>query len=128
MSQWCRLRFSEEENPTRREILVGGAGALMATAFAFAMPSRSFTNPLGKPVGLELYTVRAELDKDNDRTLRQIAAVGYQEVETGISPKRKAADLKESRQDAGLNCRSLHMGFGGMYEAGGTRSRLGRSM
>jgi sugar phosphate isomerase/epimerase len=61
--------------------------------------------------------VGAELDKDYDGTLRQIAAIGYQEVETGVSPKRKATDVRKSLQDAGLRCQSLHMGFGGMDEA-----------
>ena len=90
---------------------------MLTTAFAFGTPSQLFANPLGKPIGLELYTVGAELDKDYDGTLRQIAAIGYKEIETGVSPKRKAGDVKKSLQDAGLNCQSLHMGFGGIDEA-----------
>ena len=100
---------------SRRELLVGG-GAL-ATTFAWKTPSPLSANPLGKPIGLELYTVTAELDKDYDGTLRQIAAIGYQEVETGVSPKRKAADVKKSLQDAGLRCRAMHIGMGGIEEA-----------
>ena len=105
--------------PSRRDFLITSRGALAATAFTIAQPSELFANPLGKPIGLELYTVGAELDKDFDGTLRQIAAIGYKEVETGISvsPKRKAADVKKSLQDAGLQCRALHMGLGGMEEA-----------
>jgi sugar phosphate isomerase/epimerase len=103
--------------PSRRELLIGGSGALVATALGLGRPSRLFANPLGKPIGLQLYTVGAELDKDYDGTLRQIAAIGYKEIETGVSPKHKAADVKKSLQDAGLQCKSLHMGFGGMDEA-----------
>lgn len=99
--------------PSRRELLIGGS----ALVLGFGNPKRLFANPLGKPIGLELYTVGAELDKDYDGTLRQIAAIGYQEVETGVSPKRKAADVKKSFEDAGLRCQALHMGFGGMEEA-----------
>src|SRR5271154_4165960 len=102
---------------SRRDFLVGSGGAMAAAAFAFGAASELVANPLGKPIGLELYTVGAELDKDYDGTLRQIAAIGYKEVETGVSTKRKAADVKKSLQDAGLLCRSLHMGFGGMEEA-----------
>src|SRR5450755_419457 len=104
---------------SRREVLISGGGALAATAAAFALgkPSQLFANALGKPIGLELYTVGAELDKDFDGTLRQIAAIGYKEVETGVSPKRTAAEVKKSLQDAGLGCRALHMGMGGMEEA-----------
>jgi sugar phosphate isomerase/epimerase len=101
---------------SRRELLIGG-GALAATAFASNGPSQLFANPLGKPIGLELYTVSAELDKDYDQTLQQVAAIGYQEVETGVSPKRKAADVKKSLQNAGLRCRAMHMGMGGIEQA-----------
>ncbi len=101
---------------SRRDVLIGG-GAFAVGAFALAGPSRLFADPLGKPIGLELYTVSAELDKDYDGTLRQIATIGYKEVETGVSTKRKAGDVKKSLQDAGLGCRSLHIGMGGMEEA-----------
>jgi sugar phosphate isomerase/epimerase len=97
--------------------LIGGSGVLVATAFGLVRPLRLLANPLGKPIGLELYTVGAELDKDYDGTLRQIAAIGYKEVETGVSEKRKAADVKKSLQAAGLGCQALHMSFGGMEEA-----------
>jgi hypothetical protein len=33
------------------------------------------------PIGLQLYTVRAELQNDFDGTLAKVAAIGYQEVE-----------------------------------------------
>ncbi len=102
---------------SRRELLIGGSGALVAAALGLGKPSRLLANPLGKPIGLELYTVGAELDKDYDGTLRQIAAIGYKEVETGVSPKHTAADVKKSLKDAGLQCKSLHMSFGGMEEA-----------
>jgi sugar phosphate isomerase/epimerase len=104
---------------SRREVLIRGGGAIAATMIAVTLgrPSRAFGDALGKPIGLELYTVGAELDKDFDGTLRQIAAIGYKEVETGVSPKRKAADVKKSLHDAGLGCRALHVGMGGMEEA-----------
>jgi len=103
--------------PSRRELLIGGGSAFAASAFALGLPKLLSANPLGKPIGLELYTVGAELEKDYDGTLRQIAAIGYKEVETGVSPKRKAAEVKKSLQDAGLRCQALHMGFGGIEEA-----------
>src|SRR5271170_4047152 len=102
---------------SRRKLLGGGSGALVAAAFGSGIQWWVLADPLGKTIRVELYTVGAELDKDYDGTLLQIAAIGYKEVETGVSPKRKAADVKKSLQDAGLLCRSLHMGFGGMEEA-----------
>jgi len=102
---------------SRRDFLIGSAGAFAATALTFNWPAELLANPLGKPIGLQLYTVGAELEKDYDGTLRQIAAIGYKEIETGVSPKHKAADVKKSLEEAGLRCRSIHMGFGGMEEA-----------
>jgi sugar phosphate isomerase/epimerase len=110
---------------SRRDFLIGSGGALAATAFVLGDSAELLANPLGKPIGLELYTVGAELDKDYDGTLQKIAAIGYKEVETGVSPKRKAADVKKSLEAAGLSCRALHMGFGGMEEAIGYAKEIG---
>src|SRR5438105_2737021 len=95
---------------SRREFLITGAGTLATAAIALSGPTEMHANPLGKPIGLELYTVGAELDKEYDGTLRQIAAIGYKEVETGVSPKKTAAEVKKSLHDAGLGCQALHMG------------------
>ena len=102
---------------SRREFLISGAGALAAGAFVLWQPSGLRANPLGKPIGLELYTVNAELDKDYDGTLHQIAAVGYKEVEAGVSSKRSAADVRKSLRAAGLQCQAMHIGMGGIDEA-----------
>ena len=42
---------------------------------------------LHMPIGLELYTVGKEMDEDPRGTLKQVAAVGYKEVE--LSPMSK---------------------------------------
>jgi sugar phosphate isomerase/epimerase len=69
---------------TRRDFL--GAAALGAAAVAIPasaeslVPSpRSFLSP--QPIGLQLYTVRDLMEKDVEYTLRQVAGVGYKEVE-----------------------------------------------
>ena len=41
-----------------------------------------FANPYGKPIGLQLYTLRDELEKDVPGTIKKVAAIGYREVET----------------------------------------------
>ena len=38
-------------------------------------------DPLGLPLGLQLYSVRDSLPKDYEGTLRQLGAIGYREVE-----------------------------------------------
>jgi len=103
--------------PSRRDFLAVSGGTLAATALDLSMPSWLAANPLGQPIGLELYTVNAELDKDYDGTLKQVAAIGYKEVEAGVSPKKTAADMKKSFDAVGLRCQAMHMGFGGLEEA-----------
>src|SRR5438477_1559672 len=51
---------------SRREFLISGAGTWPTAAFALSRPTDIHANPLGKPIGLELYTVGAELDNDYD--------------------------------------------------------------
>jgi sugar phosphate isomerase/epimerase len=115
-TSWCSYQ-EDKVKPSRRDFLIGSGGLLAATAFMIGRPAELLANPLGKPIGLQLYTVGAELEKDYDGTLRQIAAIGYKEIETGVSPKHKAADVKKSLQDVGLRCHSIHMGVGGMEDA-----------
>jgi sugar phosphate isomerase/epimerase len=67
-----------------------------------------FANPYGKPIGLQLYTVRGELEKDVPGTLKKVGAIGYKEVEIydlyGMSPAQFGKLLK----DNGLTAVSGH--------------------
>jgi sugar phosphate isomerase/epimerase len=64
------------------------------------------------PVGLELYSVREELKKNPDDTIRAVAKMGYQAVEF-YAPyfDWTAAQAKQMRQlmdDLGIKCYSTH--------------------
>jgi sugar phosphate isomerase/epimerase len=64
------------------------------------------------PVGLELYSVRGELKKDPDSTLRAVAKMGYQCVEF-YAPyfEWTEAQTKQTRKlldDLGIRCYSTH--------------------
>ena len=52
--------------------LVGGAALLRSRAL--------LASPFGLPIGLQLYSVREMLAKDYEGTLKQVGALGYQEV------------------------------------------------
>jgi sugar phosphate isomerase/epimerase len=86
--------------------------ATVAGSAAFAAfsdwPAIGEANPLGLPIGLQLYTVREQLQKDFDGTLKQVAAAGYQEVEMAGFYNRTAADVRKSLEAAGLKCPSAH--------------------
>jgi sugar phosphate isomerase/epimerase len=67
-----------------------------------------FANPLGLPLGLQLYSVRDLLPKDYEGTLQQLAKIGYKEVEAAGYFGHTAAQVKQAMQNAGLNCVSAH--------------------
>jgi sugar phosphate isomerase/epimerase len=98
---------------TRRQLLTR-AGA------AAAVLPRLYADPLGLPIGTQLYPVRDLVMKDFPATLKQIAGMGYRTVEM-CSPAgyrefkalgdMKPAELRDNIQSAGLKCESCHFGF-----------------
>ncbi|HEY7837091.1 MAG TPA: sugar phosphate isomerase/epimerase [Terriglobales bacterium] len=98
-------------NLSRREFAkVAAAGSLTAAALATAsitpavgqFPGRTpppeeapAALPDGSAMGLEIYTVRDQAAKDLEGTIRQVAAIGYKEVEPidfgGLTPKQYRA-------------------------------------
>jgi sugar phosphate isomerase/epimerase len=65
----------------RREILSVTAMAALGTARGSWLPAPGHRpSPLG-PLGVQLYTVRAAMRADMEGTLRQVARIGYREVE-----------------------------------------------
>jgi sugar phosphate isomerase/epimerase len=60
------------------------------------------------PLGLQLFSLRAQLPKDYDGTLRQLGALGYREVEAAGFFDHTAAQVKQSMKAAGLTCVSAH--------------------
>jgi sugar phosphate isomerase/epimerase len=54
------------------------------------------------PIGLELYTVGKEMEEDPRGTLKQVAAVGYKEVELSPMSKLTARELRQMLDEVGL--------------------------
>jgi sugar phosphate isomerase/epimerase len=104
---------------TRRQFFgstLGLAGYLSLEALALR------GDPLGLPIGFQVFPVREMLGKDFEGTLRQLAAVGYRAVEMcsppsyanyGFAPlaNLKAPEMRQIIQDAGLQCESCHYQF-----------------
>ncbi len=65
-------------------------------------------NPLGLPIGLQLYSVRDLLPKDYEGTLRQLGALGYRDVEAAGFFGHSPSEVKQAMEHAGLNCVSAH--------------------
>ena len=84
------------------------ASASAACAAMWNSVLRLMADPLGLPLGLQLYSVRDLLPKDYDGTLRQVAGLGYREVEAAGFFNRTPAEVKQAMDRAGLNCVSAH--------------------
>lgn len=100
-------------NQTRRDFLRYGSAALLGgSAFfstsAFAAGKDSSTKYLDLPLGLQLYSVRTLLPQSYEGTLRQIAALGYRQVEAAGYYGHDATQVKQAMQQAGLHCVSAH--------------------
>src|SRR5437764_10078228 len=82
---------------------------LAATSASLAIAANGRKNI---PVGLELYSVRGELKKDDAATLRRVAQMGYQDVEF-FAPyyswtAEHAKEIRKLLDDLGIRCLSTH--------------------
>lgn len=92
---------------TRRDFLKTSAAVAAAVSTGVLTPAAG-ASPLGLPLGLQLYSVREELPKDYEGTLKTVASLGYKEVEAAGFYGRSAADVKRAMTAAGLRCVSAH--------------------
>ncbi len=92
----------------RRDFLRNAVVGASAFAASTRGPEPLKATPLGLPIGLELYTVRNELESDLEGTLKKVAEVGYKEVEVFDFYGRKASDLRRILSSNGLSAPSAH--------------------
>ena len=96
--------------PTRREFVtsaLGGVGLLglfLKSEKVLAKFSRRIDS-----IGLQLYTVRRELESDFDSTLRKVAAIGYREVEFAGYYNHTPSQVRQILKNAGLSSPSTHL-------------------
>jgi sugar phosphate isomerase/epimerase len=98
---------------SRREFLKCSSAALAALG-AIDVEAAPGHIPLDRPIGLQLYTVKDAVAKDLPGTLKQLAAIGYREVELFGSAQRPAADWRSLLADNNLTCPSVHTTMAGM--------------
>jgi len=95
----------------RRQFMM--RSAIFAAAGSVAgWPKVTAADPLGLPIGIQLYTVGDDMQKDAPGTVKRIAQIGYKEVETaGFGSVKTAAALRKVLEDNGLKCPSAHLSF-----------------
>lgn len=96
----------------RRQFLRRSILGLAAVPAVTAWNESLFAQPLGLPIGLQLYTLRNELAKDLPGTLRKVAEVGYKEVEIFDFYGKNSAELRRLLRDNRLSAPSAHYQVG----------------
>jgi len=94
----------------RRDFLRTGAvasAALMAAGGSMDL----YADPYGIPVGLQLYTVRRQLDQDFAGTLRKVAAIGYTQVQFSGFHNQPVPKIKKLIDQLGLKTAAGHFPY-----------------
>jgi sugar phosphate isomerase/epimerase len=96
---------------SRRRFLVRSCQVGAAALAAPWVSHRAFANPLGRPVGIQLYTVNGPMQEDPAGTLKKLGEIGFGEVESAGFGKLSAKQFRRLLDDAGLVCPSAHLQF-----------------
>ncbi|MBN2127934.1 MAG: sugar phosphate isomerase/epimerase [Sedimentisphaerales bacterium] len=108
-----------KSNLSRRDFLATTAAAVAAGG---VMGAGCMDELMGKkakkiPVGLQLYSVRADCAKDLPGTIEKVAKMGYDGVEFAGYYDYKAADLRKLLDDNGLVCCGTHTAMDTLSDA-----------
>ena len=100
------------QNPSalsRREFLCRSAAGVTAAAFAAGLPSLAVAAEAKKiPIGLQLYSIRQQCEKDLAAMLAVVSKTGYKGVEFAGYYGHGAKDLRKMLDDNGLIACGTH--------------------
>jgi sugar phosphate isomerase/epimerase len=103
-------RVEGSDMPTRREFVtnaLGGMG-LLGLFLRSEKVLAKFSKRIDS-IGLQLYTVRKELESDFESTLRKVAAIGYRKVEFAGYYNHTPSQVRQALNNAGLSSPSTHL-------------------
>lgn len=108
----------------RRAFLKGAVATVMAlsTQAAMARSARGFFARIGRPIGLQLYTLGADAGKDLDATFAAVAEIGYRDIELPTLYGHSPAEVRTAADKAGLAISSLHVPASNLGGGGPTLS------
>ena len=96
-----------------RRQFIGSSAAFGVLSFT---NRAALANPLGLPLGIQLYSVRQQMAEDLDDALAAVSAAGFTEVEAASLPKKSAREIRAALDKAGLRCVSAHHPFADLHE------------
>lgn len=95
---------------SRRGLLASGLAVLCAAHGGAAIAAgKPFFKSHDLPVGIQLYTLGPDVQKDLDATLATVAGIGFKSVELAGYLGRTPAELRAAFDRAGLVCTSAHI-------------------
>ena len=99
------MRFALTHALSRRSFVK--TSAIGAAALGLNLPSLLAADKK-IPVGLQLYSVRQDCEKDLPKVIETVAKIGYKGVEFAGYYNRKANELRKLLDDSGLVCCGTH--------------------
>jgi len=109
-----------KSNLSRRDLLASTAAAVAAGGLMSAGCMDELMSKISKkkmPVGLQLYSVRADCAKDLPGTVEKVAKIGYDGVEFAGYYDYTAKDLRKMLDDNGLVCCGTHTAMDTLSDA-----------
>jgi sugar phosphate isomerase/epimerase len=104
----------EKQLITKREFLKLGVAGVLATFGGCKTATELTERAAGRrriPIGVQLYSVRTECEKDLPGTIKAVAKMGYKGVEFAGYYGRDAKTLKKLLDGVGLKCCGTHTGI-----------------
>ncbi len=97
-----------------RRNFLKNSGALALGGMALSQVSWSNVLPASRPIGIQLFTFFGQIDNDLTGILKQIADLGYKDLESAFSMKGgyyglKPKEFAQTAKDLGLGWRSHHV-------------------
>src|SRR5271169_5584755 len=107
------LRLCSQSNEKRRALMDRRAflGTMTAASLLSSRLSWAAADHRIEKIGLQLYTVRAEMPKDFEGTLAKVAEIGYKEVEFAGYFNHSPQEVRAILDRHGLTAPSVHIGY-----------------
>lgn len=101
-------------SPVNRRNFLKTSGLYAAGSLLLPQLVRAGANARVKNIGIQLYTVRKEMLEDPAGTLKQLAKIGFKELESARSEKGnyyglKPKEIRKITEDLGMKLRSGHI-------------------
>lgn len=94
----------------RREFIKTTAAAVLSSGTLFNVARSAGNRKLDK-VGLQLYSVRNQMQEDFTGTMKKVAEAGYDQVEFAGYYDHSPADIKKLLDDLGMTAPACHSGY-----------------